>query len=200
LESYIGEKIKKIRLQNDMTQQQVADQCGLSKGMISKIECGKVMPTIATLSKIAHTLKVKMSLLMEDSESKNPVLQSTNVSHMHFTGSDVGYRFLALATNYGDKELQPFIFYAKNGEVTDHKVSHQGEECIYIIEGEMWFVINEMRYHLRENDFLYFDPRQPHGIQHVEKEVRYLNIFSAYDYTNRTFIEKETEKQPDEQV
>jgi len=200
LESYIGEKIKKIRLQNDMTQQQVADQCGLSKGMISKIECSKVMPTIATLSKIAHTLNVKMSLLMEDSESKNPVLQSTNVSSTDFTSSDVGYRFLTLATKYGDKQIQPFIFYAKNGEVTDHRVSHQGEECIYIIEGEMYFVINEMRYHLRENDFLYFDSRQPHGIQSVNKEVKYLNIFSSYDYPNRTFIEKETEKQPDEQV
>jgi len=194
LESYIGSKVKKVRLQQEMTQQQVADQCGLSKSMISKIEHGKVMPTIATLSKIAHTLNVKVSLFMEDSENRNPVFQSTNVPRMHFTGTDVGYRFLTLASEYGDKQIQPLIFYARNGEVTNHRVSHQGEECIFIIEGDMWFTIDETRYFLRADDFLYFDGRQPHGIERVDKEVKYLNIFTACDYTDKVFINKEPNK------
>lgn len=176
-----------------MTQQQVADLCGLSKGMISKIERGRVTPTIATLSKIAQVLRVKVSLLMEDSESREPVFQSTNISRMHFTKTEVGYRFLTLASEYGDKQIQPLIFYAKNGEVKNHRVSHQGEECIYVIEGDMWFIINDVSYHLREGDVLYFDGQQPHGIERVDNEVRYLNLFSAFDYTNRAFIDKDAE-------
>jgi len=190
MEGYIGIKIKKIRLQNQMTQQQVADLCGLSKGMISKIECEKVMPTIATLSKIAHALGVKVSLLMEDGSERNPICQSTSISPVHYTATDVGYRFFTLAAEYGDKHIQPLIFYAKNGEVTDHRVSHQGEECIFIIEGEMFFCVNGTRYFLKQGDFLYFDGRQPHGIERVDNEVRYLNMFSASDYTNQVFIDK----------
>jgi transcriptional regulator with XRE-family HTH domain len=193
MENYIGVKIKKIRLQNEMTQQKVADQCGLSKGMISKIECGKVIPTIATLSKIAHALRVKVSLLMEDSESRTPVFQSTNVSRMHFTRVEVGYRFLTLASEYGNKIIQPLIFYAKKGEVKEHRVTHQGEECIYVIEGDMWFMVNDIRYYLRAGDFLYFDGQHPHGIESVDKEVRYLNIFSATEYVNKTFVDKEND-------
>jgi len=188
-EGYIGARVKKIRVKKDMTQQHVADLCGLSKGMISKIECGKVMPTIATLTKIAHALQVKVSLLMEDGSERIPACQSTSISPMRFTATDVGYRFFSLAAEYGDKSIQPLIFYASNTEVNSHRVSHEGEECIFIIEGEMVFNINESSYFLKQGDFLYFDGRQPHGIEKVEHEVRYLNIFTAGEYASQVFID-----------
>ena len=186
--NFIGMNIKRIRIQMQMTQQQVADLCNLSKGMISKIESGKVMPAVATLSRIAHALNAKVSLLMEEGNGYDAVCQSTNLSIEHFTKADVGYRFCALAAEFGDKQMQPVVFYAKNGEIESHIVSHQGEECVYIIEGEMVFVVDGSHYHLKQGDFLYFNALLPHGVQSVEKEVRYLNLFSGSDYTNKVFV------------
>jgi len=190
IEMNIGVRMKRIRIKNEMTQQQVADLCGLSKGMISKIECGKVMPAIATLSKIAQALKVKVSLLMEDGSDRIPIYQSISVPLARFTSTDMGYRFFTLAAEYSDKRIQPLVFYAKKGEVKNHKVSHEGEECIFIIEGDMVFHINDVSYFLEKGDFLYFDGRQPHGIKQVDHEVRYLNMFSAGEYTSQAFVEK----------
>ena len=187
MENYIGLNIKKLRIQRQMTQQQIADLCGLSKGMISKIECGKVMPAVATLSRIAHALGVKVPLLMEEGNGRNVVCQSSDISSDQFTLTEVGYRFYTLAAEFGDKQIQPMIFYAKNDEVTSHLVSHQGEECIYIIEGAMCFVVDGAHYHMKQGDFLYFNSLLPHGIQSVESEVRYLNLFSSSEYPSKAF-------------
>jgi len=164
--------------------------CNLSKGMISKIESGKVMPAVATLSRIAHALNVKVSLLMEEGIERETVCESTLISLDEFNKSDVGYRFHALATGYGDKQIQPLVFYAKKGEVLTHRVSHQGEECIFIIEGNMHFTVGDTQYFLQQNDFLYFDGVHTHGIDNVDNEVRYLNLFYDSDYANRVFLEK----------
>jgi transcriptional regulator with XRE-family HTH domain len=190
MEKLIGVNIKRLRIQSRLTQQQVADMCNLSKGMISKIESGRVMPAIATLSRIAHALGVKVSLLMEEGGGRDVVYQPTDLPAEGFTKTNLGYRFHTLAEEYGDKEIQPLIFYAKNGEVVSHRVSHQGQECIYIIEGEMRFFVGDTLYYLKQGDFIYFDGLQPHGIDSVDNEVRYLDLFSGNEYTSRVFTEK----------
>ena len=64
----LGIKIRKIRLQNKLTQQDIADQCGFTKGLLSKIENGSVVPPIATLTKLSKALGVKMSTLIDDAD------------------------------------------------------------------------------------------------------------------------------------
>ena len=191
MESRIGVNVKRLRIQSRLTQQQLADMCGLSKGMISKIESGKVMPAIATLSRIAQALNVKISLLMEEGVGRETVCQSTDIPVDLFTKTDMGYCFNTLAAEYGDKQMQPLLFYAKNGEVHAHMVSHQGEECIYIIKGEMTFRVGSTLYFVKAGTLLYFDGLQPHGIDSVEDEVYYLNLFSGKEYTSKVFVDKE---------
>lgn len=190
MEENISVNIKRIRIQNRMTQQQVADACGLSKGMISKIESGRVMPAIATLSKIAHALGVRVSLLMEEGNGRDAVCQSVPLTQEHFVPTDIGYRVLTLAAEYGDKQIQPLVFYARSDEVKPHRVTHRGEECIYIIEGEMCFAVGSRLYILKKGDFLYFDGLQSHGIESVASEVLYLDMFSGSEYTSKVFPEK----------
>lgn len=190
MDNQIGVIVKRLRIQNRLTQQQVADTCGLSKGMISKIESGKVMPAIATLSRIAHALNVKVSLLMEEGSTQETSYQSTDIPLEQFSQTNMGYRFSTLAAEYGDKQIQPLLFYAKSGEVKPHIVSHQGEEFIYIIKGDMYFSVGSKRYFLQQGDILYFDGLQPHGIDQVDREVYYLDLFSGREYTSKVFPEK----------
>lgn len=187
MEYQIGFNVKRLRIQNRLTQQQVADMCNLSKGMISKIESGRVMPAIATLSRLAQALGVKVSLLMEEGIERDAVCQSTYVPLENFIKTDKGYRFFPLAAEYGDKQIQPLLFYARKGEVRQHVVTHQGEECIYVLEGDMSFRVGKEIYPLKKGDILYFDGLQLHGIDSVQSEVYYLDIFSGKEYTSRVF-------------
>ena len=48
----IGEKIKRLRLQRGLTQEEVADRCELSKGFISLLERDLTSPSVATLTDV----------------------------------------------------------------------------------------------------------------------------------------------------
>ena len=61
----VGDRIKILRINQKRTMQEVADSCGLSKSMISKIENNKTIPSVATLVKIAQTLGTNISNLFE---------------------------------------------------------------------------------------------------------------------------------------
>ena len=52
----IGEKIKRIRLENNLTQEELADRCELSKGFISQLERDMTSPSIASLVDILESL------------------------------------------------------------------------------------------------------------------------------------------------
>ena len=73
--------------------------------------------------------------------------------------------------------MQPFLFVAKKGEVIPHELSHEGEEFIYVIKGQMRMKIGETSYLLNVGDSLYFNSVQKHGIMPVSDEVMYLDIF-----------------------
>ena len=52
----IGKKIKRLRLQRGLTQEELADRCELSKGFISLLERDLTSPSIATLMDILESL------------------------------------------------------------------------------------------------------------------------------------------------
>ncbi len=73
--------------------------------------------------------------------------------------------------------MQPLLFVARKGEVKEHHVSHEGEEFLYVLEGEMRFQVGAVEYLLRSGDSLYFDATEEHGVMPISDEVRYIDIF-----------------------
>jgi quercetin dioxygenase-like cupin family protein len=61
--------------------------------------------------------------------------------------------------------------------VKQHELSHEGEEFIYVIEGEMKMTLGDTEYLLKAGDSMYFNCLQKHGIMPVSDEVKYLDIF-----------------------
>ena len=56
MELNIGDKIKSLRLRNNLTQKELADRCELSKGFISQLESNQTSPSLSTLEDILVTL------------------------------------------------------------------------------------------------------------------------------------------------
>ena len=50
----IGNKIRELRLENGLTQEELADRSELSKGFISQLESDKTSPSIETLQDISY--------------------------------------------------------------------------------------------------------------------------------------------------
>ena len=66
----LGSRIKKIRNEKNLTQQELAGLCDFEKSNMSRIENGGTNPTILTLLKISEALEVKLSYLFQDSDAE----------------------------------------------------------------------------------------------------------------------------------
>jgi transcriptional regulator with XRE-family HTH domain len=173
----IGDRIKILRINQKRTLQEIADASELSKSMISKIENNRTVPSVAALVKISKALGTNISSLLEQEGRVNTIMTTRQKAGENLTITDKGYAIYPYASEYHEKKMQPFLFVAKKGEVIPHELSHEGEEFIHIISGEMKMKVGEIEYCLKEGDSLYFNSLQKHGIVPVSDEVTYLDIF-----------------------
>lgn len=173
----IGDRIKMLRITQKRTMQEIAEASDLSKSMISKIENNKTVPSVAALVKIAKALGTNISNLLEQNGWVNAIITSRQKALENLTPTDKGYSIYPYASEYHEKKIQPFLFVARKGEVIPHELSHEGEEFIYVIKGQMKMQVGEISYLLNGGDSLYFNSVQKHGIMPVSDEVMYLDIF-----------------------
>jgi len=173
----VGDRIRILRTTQKRTLQEIADGCGLSKSMISKIENNKTVPSVATLVKIAQILGTTISVLLEREGWAKAVVTTRLEALEQLVNTDKGYAIFPYAAQFHGKKMQPFLFKALKGEVVPHQLSHEGEEFIYMIEGEMKMQVADAEYLLKKGDTLYFNSMQKHGIIPVSDEVVYVDIF-----------------------
>jgi transcriptional regulator with XRE-family HTH domain len=174
----IGDRIRKIRLQQGRTIQEVADACQCSKALLSKIENSKVVPAVATLSKIAQALGVKVSALLEE-DTDGSVAFTPNLLEQSeaFIATNKGYGIYAVAPHVVNKKMQPVLIRACKGQVKTHTVRHSGEEFIYVLEGELKVHIGNVEYLLKPGESVYFESLNDHGIMPVTQVALYMDIF-----------------------
>ncbi len=102
----IGNHIRKIRIQQGRTIQEVADECQCSKALLSKIENSKVVPALASLSKIAKALGVKVSVLLEDGEEGGVAFTPNMLNQPEaFVTTSKGYGIFAFAPHVLNKKM-----------------------------------------------------------------------------------------------
>ncbi len=174
----IGTHIRSLRIRQNLTLQDLADSSGLSKSMLSKIENDKAIPSIAALVKIGSSLGVSISDILEAEETLSTEYTSYNDALQNLTITNKGYSIFPFASKFHSKRIQPFLFVAKKGEVKKHKLTHEGEEFIYVLEGKMTLKVGSIEYTLGTGDSVYFNSLEPHGIIPISDEVVYLDIFA----------------------
>lgn len=170
-------RIRRIRTQQRRTLDDVAQICDCSKSLLSKIERGKVVPALATLSKIAGALGVRVSSLMEDGVDMGTTFTPSLLAAPDaFVATDKGYTIHAIAPHFIGKKMQPVLVYGRKGEVKPHSVSHTGEEFILVLEGEVCGHIGNDEYHLKPGDSVYFQSAWDHGFMPVTEHAVYLDV------------------------
>lgn len=174
----LGSKIRKIRKQQNRNLSDIAAVCGFSKSLLSKIENGRTVPPIATLMKIADALGTKVSVLLEDQDEFGSIYTSQEKSLNKLVKTEKGYSFYPFAVERPQKKMQPYLFVARKGEVKRNTFSHTGEEFVYVLEGEMIYIVGKSEYFLSPGDSVYFDSTEGHQLKPITEEVKYLAVFT----------------------
>ena len=176
-QSTLGQRIRRLRVQQGQTQGDVACACGFTKSLLSKIETGNVLPPIATLVKIADALGTNLAALIEDDNKGGADFCSLCDAVSSMVLTEKGYSVFPFAVSRSGKKMQPFLFEVRRGEVKHHSLSHTGEEFLYVLEGEIQFRVGNIEYGMRAGDSLYFDATEEHGVKAVSEVARYLDVF-----------------------
>jgi len=180
-EHRLGRRIKALRAARSMTLQQVSELAGFSRGMLSKIENAAVSPSIATLAKLAVPLEVPISEFFESEGDDPGIVFFPNNKRQNAKGrrSSMNYLYELLAPGRRRRAMEPMIV-SIDGKTSKFVLQdHSGEQFVYMLEGEMDYVVGDNTYSVRPDDSLYFDARTPHGPKvNRNQKARYNVIFS----------------------
>lgn len=177
----LAHRIRELRSERGLTLQQVAESAGFSKGLLSKIETGVVSPPIATLAKLAEALDIPIGEFFDSDEENDSVCFFPKDKRQDYRGrlSAFNYKYELLIRGRKKRDMQPMIISVDAKTYKFNLMDHSGEQFIYMLEGEMDYVVGDKVYTVGPADCLYFDARQLHGPKlKKHQKARYLVVFS----------------------
>lgn len=180
LERALGNQIRAIRRQHDLSVADLSSAAGISAGMMSKIENGGISASLSTLQAISAVLHVPLSSLFASFEERQDCsyVPSGKGVTIERRGTKVGHVYELLGhVLRGDVVVEPYLITLQEHASPHTSFSHGGVEFIYMLEGEVHYRHGSETYHLQPGDSLLFDSAALHGPELLsDGETRYLSI------------------------
>lgn len=165
----IGDKIRRLRLQRGLTQEELADRCELSKSFISLLERDLTSPSLDTLSDLLETLGSDLPTFFREKDEKL-VFGSDDI----FVKEDPdGLRGMIrwLIPSAQKNQMEPILVEMAPGGETDEDDPHEGEEFGYVLAGALKIVLGDRTERVRRDESFYFHPNAPHKLVNAGKST-----------------------------
>ena len=182
----VGEKIKALREKKGLSLKELADLTGFSTALLSQMENHLVSPSLGTIIKMAKALSVRVGDFLGETEGEpyTIVRKEERKKVSRFASKDgvkYGYSYESLGFEKKDRHMEPFIVTLEPATVKTAKTSvHEGEEFIFVLEGEMEVILGNHTDILYAGDSIYYDSSIPHRVQcHQDKITRILAVLYA---------------------
>ncbi len=171
----IGEKLRTLRLKKSMGLVELGKHTGLSAALISKLERGKLFPTLPTLLRIAMVFGVGLDFFFTDERKRHVISIIRREERNRFperpNGIDVSYFFESLDFKASERKIS--AYFADFEAIAPEKAKphqHAGIEFLYVIEGKLALKIGSDEYELGDGDSIYFDSSVLHSYRRVGKK------------------------------
>jgi quercetin dioxygenase-like cupin family protein len=173
LRSYgIGEKVRALRLKKKMGLVELGRHTGLSAALLSKLERGKVFPTLPTLLRVAMVFGVGLDYFFAAARQR-PALAVVRAADRRRFPDRPGarrpaYRFESLDYPVNERRLNAyFVEFEPVGADGVQPHQHQGAEIVYVISGSVVVTVGGEEHILHAGDSIYFDPAPPHSYRRL---------------------------------
>ena len=164
----IGEKLRTLRLRKSMGLVELGKHTGLSAALLSKLERGKLFPTLPTLLRIAMVFGVGLDFFFADERKRRTVGIVRKQERVRFPErpgvQDVPYYFECLDYRATERKLSAFL--ADFQELAAEKAkphAHAGVEFLFVIKGSLTIKIGSEEFQLEPEDAIYFDSAVQHS-------------------------------------
>ncbi len=156
----IGSKLKNLRVQKGLTQEELADRTELSKGFISQLERDLTSPSIATLVDILQCLGTDIASFFQDETDEKIVFSEED----YFVKEEPEQkaRIQWIIPNAQKNQMEPIRLTLGPGGASYPDNPHEGEEFGYILEGEVTIRLGSKKIPVKQGESFYFKPAARH--------------------------------------
>ncbi|HIU19197.1 MAG TPA: helix-turn-helix transcriptional regulator [Candidatus Limiplasma stercoravium] len=159
----IGEKLRELRIQRGLTQEDLADRCELSKGFISQVERELASPSIATLKDMLECLGVTLKDFFSDDSGEKVVFQPQDM----FEKQDGNLRITWLVPDAQKNSMEPILLELGPGCRSYTLPPLEGEEFGYVLRGQVTLVTGKSRHKLKKGASFCLHPTATHYIENT---------------------------------
>jgi transcriptional regulator with XRE-family HTH domain len=163
----IGEKIKELRIQKSLTQEELADRAELSKGFISQLERDLTSPSIATLVDILQCLGTNLEEFFTGSSSEQVVFKKTDYFEKY--DSELKNEIKWIIPNAQKNMMEPILLTLEPGGSTYPDNPHEGEEFGFVLSGSITLHIGNKTFKAKKGESFYFTASMNHYITASDK-------------------------------
>ena len=169
--SGLGERIRTLRAQRQMTLQDLSNISQVSVAMLSHIERGRSTPSIKVLDRIRLALKVPFSVFFGEATAPTPEEDRHVVARQGerpvLTFETTGLAKELLSPRRGTRMEMMLLHLDANGHSGDEPWRRVGEKCGMVLEGSLEITIGTTRYVARQGDAFQFDSSIPHSFRNL---------------------------------
>ena len=156
----LGKKIRQMRNQKGLTQEELADRCELTKGYISQLENNLNSPSIATLTDILSALGSNLAEFFREEAEEKIVF-----SKSEFIEKDAdGVLWNWLIPNAQKNMMEPVLVELDEGVETAGDIPHEGEEFGYVLDGKIAIILGNKHHLCKKGEAFYYSANKPHSI------------------------------------
>lgn len=184
LEVAIGRQVRELRKRQKMTGADLAEQTGLSVGMLSKIENGIISPSLNTLQLLSNALGVPLVQLFSTYEQPRGAMhvKAGEGVKTERAGTRAGHQYHLLGhigSNDTGVVMEPYLIELNDQSDRFPTFQHEGMEILYMLSGTIGYRHGDQLYRLEPGDSLLFDADCPHGPEElIDLPARFLSIIT----------------------
>ncbi len=161
----IGDKIKRLRIKNSLTQEELADRSEITKGFISQVERDLTSPSIATLVAILEGLGTNLKDFFNETIDEKIVF--TKEDAFETDNEELKYNLKWIIPNAQKNAMEPILIELEKNGRTKEDSPHEGEEFGYVLNGNIFIHLGNEKLKVRKEESFYFKANSNHYISNA---------------------------------
>jgi len=163
----LGERIHAYRERLGLSQVELAVNSGVDAALVAAVEKGEAYPALGILLKLSRALGQRLGTFMDDHFRPDPLIiraaERQSNFPQHIGASRESIRYCSLGRGKADRHMEPlFIEIGANEPV--HLTSHEGEEFLIAVSGQLVIHFGKDRHVLEPGDSVYYNSIVPHSV------------------------------------
>jgi quercetin dioxygenase-like cupin family protein len=164
----VGDRVRKARETHGLTLDDLSARSGIDVAELERVEANKAIPPLGELVRLGKALRTRMSDLVSPGVRKpmTVVRAHERQPFSRYGGrrrEQYGYSYESLAPEKAGRMMEPFVITLTPTEA-DEPSTHDGQEFLFVLEGEMMARVGDRTEVLGPGDAIYYDSNQPHLI------------------------------------